>query len=187
MKKEALIAVGPEKLADIILSLYEKNKDLQKQLNIVFAGLGETPKKMISLIKKEISSIKRTKKFIDYYASDGFADQLERLRLLIANDLMSQSPEQAQALMLAFLDLHGSVLERVDDSNGKVSGEFVEACTNLGKMYGHSPIPEESLVEIILIRFMKDNYGIYGSFILCFKNALTKRACDFKTKIRGIP
>ena len=54
--EEQLITAGVDKLSKILLSLYTNNPNLQKQLDIIFAGLDENPKKLISAIKKEISS-----------------------------------------------------------------------------------------------------------------------------------
>ena len=37
--KEILSKVDPSKLIDILVSLYEQNKDLQKYLDIMFGGI----------------------------------------------------------------------------------------------------------------------------------------------------
>jgi len=142
MLKEKLISAGAEKLADILLSLHESNKDLQKQLNIIFAGLDADPKKIGSIIQKEISALKRSTKFIDYYEAEALSDRLNQLRLRIANDLNTKSPELGFELMLAFLDLHENTLNRADDSNGNVGGVFREACEDVGKISEnvHAPI-----------------------------------------------
>ena len=58
--KEKLMSVGKEKLVDILLSLYDGDSAIKKQLNIIFAGLEEDPKKITSIIEKEISSFKRS-------------------------------------------------------------------------------------------------------------------------------
>ena len=74
-----LIAAGAKRLSKILLSLYTNNPNLQKQLDIIFTGLDENPKKLITVIKKEITSLKRSTGFVDYYASDPLADRLQVL------------------------------------------------------------------------------------------------------------
>jgi len=54
ISKEKLEETGASKLSDTLLSLYENNPTLQKSLDIIFAGLDENPKKLISVIKKKI-------------------------------------------------------------------------------------------------------------------------------------
>ncbi|MHC0449612.1 MAG: DUF6880 family protein [Candidatus Lariskella arthropodorum] len=171
--RELLISTNHEKLVDILLSLHASNHDVQKQLDIIFAGLDEDPKKIVNMIKKEIASLRRSSKFVDYYESDSLADRLNDLRLRIINDLNDKSPKIAFEIMLDFLDLHKNTLERVDDSNGTVSGVFFTACDDLGSLAGHiNHLNNQEIVEIIFTRFMNNNYGIYDDIIHSFKGIL---------------
>lgn len=171
--RELLIATSHEKLVDILLSLHAGNNDIQKQLDIIFAGLDEDPKKIVNMIKKEISSLARSTRFIDYYESDSLADRLNELRLRIVNDLNAKSPKIAFEVMLNFLDLHKNTLERVDDSNGTVSDVFITACENLGSIAQDTDqLSNEKLVDIVFSRFTNNDYGIYDGIIRNFKNIL---------------
>ena len=178
MLKEKLISAGAEKLADILLSLHESNKDLQKQLNIIFAGLDDDPKKIGSIIQKEISALKRSTKFIDYYEAEALSDRLNQLRLRIANDLNAKSPALAFELMLAFLDLHENTLNRADDSNGNVGGVFREACEDLGKISENVHAPISTVVDLVFSRFTHNHFGIYDQLIWNFKNTLKNEGLD---------
>lgn len=104
--KELLMVADHEKLVDILLSLHANNHDMRPQLDIIFACLDEDPKKIVSMIKKEIASLKRESRFADYYESDSLADRLNELRLRIFNDLSDKSPQIAFEAVLDFLDLH---------------------------------------------------------------------------------
>jgi hypothetical protein len=182
--KEKLIAAGTEKLADILLSLYESNKDIKKQLNVIFAGLDEDPKKIISIIKKEISALKKSTKFVDYYESDNLAERINQLRINIANDLLLKSPNHARELMLEFFNLHKATLNRCDDSNGTISDVFRIACEDLGKICEQISAPDEELVNLVFTKFMNNEYGIYDKIISNFNNALKDSGLELlKAKI----
>jgi hypothetical protein len=171
--KDKLMTVGSEKLADILLSLYDSNNGIQKQLDIIFAGLEEDPKKITSMIRKEIAAYKRSTKFVDYYESGAFADRLDALRLLIVHDLSAKSPQIAFEVSLEFLDLHKKTLDRVDDSNGVVAGVFSSACEDLGKVaQSVVGLSVSEIVEIVFSRFMNNDYGIYDGLIHNFKEVL---------------
>lgn len=170
--KETLAKASPEKLVDMLASLYEQYQELQKPMDMMFAGLDEDPKKIVSLIKKEISSLKRSTRFVDYYESSALADRLNQLRLRIIDDVCSKSPKHAWELMLEFLDLHEKTFDRVDDSNGSIGDVFREACENLGAISKKVECPLHDIVQIILERFMKNDYGIYDDIILHFKTRL---------------
>lgn len=147
IEKEQLIAIGAEKLADILLSFCETNNDIKKQLNIIIAGTNEDSKKIIALIKKEISSLKRSTKFVDYFETSQLAERIDNLLSYITKDLMPKSPTQAVELMVNFLNLHESTLNHVDDSNGEVGGSFMLWCADLGKIYEEASISIEETVE----------------------------------------
>jgi hypothetical protein len=171
--RELLTATNHEKLVDILLSLHTSNHDIQKQLDIIFAGLDEDPKKIVSMINKEISSLKRSTKFVDYYESDSLAHRLDNLRLRISNDLTTKSAKIAFETMLDFLDLHKNTLARVDDSNGTVSGVFVTACEDLGNIAQQTDhLNDQEIVEIVFSRFMNNDYGIYDDIIHHLKGIL---------------
>ena len=185
--RELLIATNHEKLVDILLSLHENNHDVGKQLDIIFAGLDDDPKKIVSMIKKEITSLKRSSKFVDYYESDSLADRLNNLRLRIVNDFNAKSPKIAFEMMLDFLDMHKNTLERVDDSNGTVSGVFFTACDDLGSLARQVNLPNnQELVEIIFTRFINNDYSIYDSIIHSFKDVLKDQDFDLlKEKLKN--
>jgi hypothetical protein len=172
--EEQLIAAGVDKLSKILLSLYINNPNLQKQLDIIFAGLEEDPKKLVSAIKQEISSLKRSTGFVDYYGSDALADRLDQLRLRIIEDLTKKSSEDALKLMHDFLNLHAKTIERCDDSNGTVAGVFTDSCKGLGEIYTKVNKPVEEVVQVVFDIFMKDDYCICDDVIFNFKEALGK-------------
>jgi hypothetical protein len=145
---------------------------MQKQIDIILAGTTGDSKRIISMIKKEISALKKSTRFIDYYESNHFADCLDKLRLHIMNDLMSASPIHAAELMTNFINLHESILNRVDDSNGEISGIFVFSCSDLGKIYEHIPCKTEEVVDLVFSKFMTNEFGIQDNIIHDFKSAL---------------
>ncbi len=103
--KERLINIGAEKLADIVISIYENNKDMQKQIDIILAGAAGNSKKISSMIKKEVSVLEKLTRFIDC-----FVDSLDKLRLHITNDLMLASPIHAADLITNFINLQEFIL-----------------------------------------------------------------------------
>ena len=139
------------------------------------------------MIKKEITSLKRSSKFVDYYESDSLADRLNNLRLRIVNDFNAKSPKIAFEMMLDFLDMHKNTLERVDDSNGTVSGVFFTACDDLGSLARQVNLPNnQELVEIIFTRFINNDYSIYDSIIHSFKDVLKDQDFDLlKEKLKN--
>lgn len=177
--KKTLMAAEHEKVVDMVVSLYAANPTMQKQLDIRFAGLEEDPHKMARMIRKEFSLLKRSKKFIDYSESTSFAHQLDSLRARIVHDLNAKSPNLAFEVMLEFLNLHENVLNRVDDSNGSISGVFSMACDDLGTIAQlNTHLSSLEIVDLVFSLFMNNNYGMYDKVIPSFKNALGDKGMD---------
>lgn len=184
--KEQLIAAGAEKLADILITLSESSKEIQKQLEIIVAGLEDNPKKLVSMIKKEITSLKKSTRLVDYYEADDLADRLNQLRLRIVTDLKQKSIEQAIICLQDFLALHEQTFNRVDDSNGSVGDVFRESCENLGLLYTESPNKKNEVVDTVFHYHMNNDYGVYDGIIQHFKEALGDQGLkDLKEKIKG--
>ena len=186
INKEDLVKAGADNLSDILVSIYKNNPALQKQLDITFAGLNESPKKLISAIKKEISSLKRSKGFVDYYGSDSLARRLDQIRISIAKDFKKKSLEDAIKLMQDFLNLHSNTIERCDDSNGTVGEVFVQSCVDLGEMYSELSKDQEEVAQLVFDIFTKDDYGICGNAIIDFKDALRDKGLEYlKSKLKN--
>lgn len=66
ISKDSLLKLGADNLSDIIMDISNGDDEIKKQVHIKLASFDESPKKLVSLIKKDISSIKRSNKFYDY-------------------------------------------------------------------------------------------------------------------------
>lgn len=60
---------------------------------MILASLDEDPKKIVSMIKAEISSLKKSSRFIDYYESGDFATKIDQLRMHITRDNLNRDFE----------------------------------------------------------------------------------------------
>lgn len=163
--EEKLVSFGAEKLAHMLFSLYESQKGIRKSLDMMIAAMDEKPKKIVFMIQKEISALKRSSRFIDYDEVGDFAQRLNALRMSIVGDLIEKSPGDALSCLLEFLDLQDKTFERCDDSNGSIGGVFVQACRDLGKIYEKTDVSPEDVANMIFTRFMNNGYGVYDEMI----------------------
>ena len=80
-------------------------------------------KLIIAKINRKISGLKRGSKFMDYYEVDRFASNLYEIREDILR-VSKVNPNVAFDLMINFLKTGNNSIQRCDDSNGAVSGEY---------------------------------------------------------------
>lgn len=170
--KEQLIAMGPEKLADLLIEFSTSNKVIKKQLNTVIAGQNADPKKLLSIINRELNTLKKAKGMIFYDGVKVFAERLDQLRVSIAKELASKSAQTAAQAMGAFLDLSKHTLERADDSYGYAGDVFSNAAKDWGHLYAQTNPITEVCVDDVFDRFVNDDYGLFSHIIFDFKEAL---------------
>lgn len=181
--QELLNLTDHEKLVEILITLHESSDEFQKQLDIVFAGLESSPKKIISMIKKEISSLKRSSRFLEMHEAQILSERLNNLRLRIANDLKARDADVAFKMMLDFLDLHEKTLERLYDKDNIIRNIFILACEDLGKIAEHVKNTNlQEMIEIIFTRFMRDLYYVHDNIIYNFKNILQDHGLELLKK-----
>lgn len=170
--KEQLVAMGPEKLADLLIEFSASHKVIKKQLNTVIAGQNQDPKKLLSIINRELNTLKKAKGMIFYDGVKAFAERLDQLRISIVKELANKSAEAAVQAMGAFLDLSKHTLERADDSYGYVGDVFSNAAKDWGNLYARTNPTTEVCVDDVFGRFVNDDYGLFSHIILDFKEAL---------------
>lgn len=174
LEKDKLISFGADKLADIILDVYEADYKTQKKIDKAIVALDDNPKKFFSIIRKEISSLRISKKYIDYHQSDDMVERLDSLRKQISEKAINKSLEYSYEFMLNFLDIHESVFNRTDDSNGSVGEVFRAACKDLAKICQLLNLPQQDVVKLVLSKITANNYGVYDKLIENFRSVLNE-------------
>lgn len=174
LEKDKLISFGVDKLADIILDVYEADHKIKKKIDKAIVALDENPKKFFSIIRKEISSLRVSNKYIDYHQSDDMAERLDSLRKQISEKAVNKSPQNSYEFILSFLDIHESIFNRTDDSNGSVGEVFRAACKDLAKICQLLNLPQQDVVKLVLDKISANDYGVYDNIIENFRSVLNE-------------
>ncbi|MBA3577093.1 MAG: hypothetical protein H0W39_05715, partial [Sphingomonas sp.] len=120
-KAETLVALGAERLADLILTQTKVDPVFGRTVRLALAANGE-PSALAHEIDKRLKTIRRSTSFLDWDKVRPLARELDQLRQSIMGPLAEQSPRLAIEQMRLFLTLAESVYERSDDSSGSLGG-----------------------------------------------------------------
>ncbi|MGM0610442.1 MAG: tetratricopeptide repeat protein [Thermodesulfobacteriota bacterium] len=169
-RKQKLIDLGPDALADALLNLAvhsDEAEDLIEQLIAI-------PKANVQRFKKKLSSLKRRKRFIGWRESAGFSRELE----LLLQDLKSgvNDPLTGIELVAAFYEADNTIFEMCDDSSGYIGDVFRYDAKELFVDYAKRCNDKEKISDIILKVNQKDNYGIRDTLIDCAGECLPEDA-----------
>lgn len=101
--------------------------------------------------------------------------ELDGLRTAIVETLGPQESRLAFELLLKLIDLHLPILERVDDSSGRVGNVFRTACDDLGPLAQRASIEPDALAATVFQKVTSNSYGIYDGLIISLDAALGRQ------------
>ncbi len=137
------------------------------------------------MLRKHIAKLKRSRRFVDYGESGDFADNLALIREGIVK-LSETNPQLAFELMIEFIKTSKQSLERCDDSNGDVSGEYIQACTDLSIIALSAKIMIDEAVSVVFSLIEYDEFCVCDDIISDFKDVLQEKGLSIlKDKVIG--
>lgn len=163
LTNETLLALGPVKLAGLVLDEAETNAAFRKIVTAALAGL-KGPDAVASIIDRRLASLEKARGFIDWQKRRAFGADLKATLATIADELGRVNPAAAAERLLRFLACAEEVLGRVDDSSGQVHGVFEDAASALAALARAMPEDEQkALIEAIVRRLTRDGHGLIAA------------------------
>ncbi len=174
---------------DFILGLYEHYPDLHAQIETLI--LRNDPPAFAKAINKRIQSVKRGRKFIDYYASYEFSRNLETITQDIETGLLESSPKLAFDLIDKFLATTEKVLNRCDDSNGDISGVYHNATLLWLTAASRWTDSKENWLERVYQLYQQNDYGVLdlllpNSHLLLSNEQLKQLAWRYESELKQV-
>ncbi len=160
-RKQKLIDLGAETLADSLMELAVRFDEADDLIERLIA----TPKGNVLRFKKKLSCLRKSRRFVDWRGSAGFARELE----MLLQDLKAgmNDPLIGVELVAAFYEADNVIFEMCDDSSGNIGDVFRYDAKELFVDYASRCKDKEKIADIILKVNQKDNYGIRDTLIDC--------------------
>ncbi len=166
-----LEALGPERLAGLLVEISQGNAAVKRRLRLELAG-AESPAELSKEIRKRLAAITRSRSFVEWQNRKALVDDLEAQRRAIVDQVAKRSPNQALDLMWQFLDLAASVFERTDDSSGTIGGVFRAAVCDLGNIAQSARPDPKLLADQVFRALLRNDYGQVDGLIQVLQPAL---------------
>jgi hypothetical protein len=168
---ETLEQLGASRLAEILMAQAKGDPALARLLRLALAGTDRD--RLATEVEKRLRTIHRSKGFIEWDKVKPLARELDSLREIIAGPLAAENPRAAVAQMGLLLDLGEGVLERSDDSSGRLGEVFREAGAELGRLWALLPIRDPvALAAELLALLDADGYGLTDRLLTAASPAL---------------
>lgn len=160
-RKQKLIDLGADAIADALLDLAVHSDKADDLIERLIA----TPKENVQRFKKKLSSLKHSRRFVDWRGAAGFARELEMLLQDVKAGV--DDPLAGIELVAAFYEADNIIFEMCDDSSGNIGDVFRYDAKELFVDYATRCADKGKIADIILKVNQKDNYGIRDTLIDC--------------------
>ncbi len=160
-RKQKLIDLGAEALAEALLDLAVHSDAADDRIEQLIA----TPKENVQRFKKKLSSLKRSRRFVNWRGAAGFSRELEMLLRDVKAGV--SDPLTGIELVAAFYEADNTIFEMCDDSSGTIGDVFRYDAKELFIDYASRCADKDKVADIILKVNQEDNYGIRDTLIDC--------------------
>ena len=158
-RKQLLMDLGAETLADTLLELAGHNKQVNDKIN----SLTSAEIVNIKRYRQKLAGLRKSNRYISLELSSSFADQLERMLL----DLQTwvTDPSTGLDLVAEFIETDDVVFEICDDSDGTVGQVYLSTARNLFFQYASLCQDKEKVATLFIRLATKDDYGARSSLM----------------------
>ncbi len=171
---EALTKLGARKLAELLIAEAAGNRRLKQALNLATATK-DGPAALGAILRRRLVTLAKSRSMLPYDRGRELIAELDGLRATIIETIVAEDPTLAFELLCEFLELHPSILERVDDSSGRVGSVFRIACDDLGPIAQQAGIEPEALAATVFEKVTNNSYGIYDGLVVSLAAALGQK------------
>ena len=171
---ESLSKLGRRKLAELLIAEAAGNHQLTQTLNLTISA-EEGPAALAASLGTRLAMLAKSRSMLSCAEGRELITELDGLRTTIVETLGPQESRLAFELLLKLIDLHPSILERVDDSSGRVGNVFRTACDDLGPLAQRASIEPDALAATVFQRVTSNSYGIYDGLIISLDAALGRQ------------
>lgn len=159
IRKQKLMDLGLETLADTLLELAGHSTQVNDKINTLIAP----EKENIRRYRQKLAGLRNSTKYIGLEMTSYFADQLERL--LADLEAWITDPCVGLDLITEFIETDEAVFEMCDDSDGTVGEVYLSTARNLFIQYASSCQDTEKVATLFLRLATKDDYGARTSLM----------------------
>jgi hypothetical protein len=170
-------ALGAERLAGLLIEISSSSAAAKRRLRLELAG-AESPGEVAREVRKRLTTIARSRSFVDRQNRRALVDDLETQRRAIIEQVAKADPVEALDLLWRFLALGNSIFERCDDSSGTVIGIFHHACEYLGEIAKAAKTDRKQLADHAFQALNENDYGQYDRLITVLAPALGREGLD---------
>lgn len=181
---EQLQKLSSKNQVDIIVNLMEQSNKNEKIVKTALAS--HDPKKLATLLTKEVNTLKKTASSYDYNEGDEVSDIIYSIIKKVDKHLVEQKPELAIDVLKKLIAIDKKLFDHIDDSYGYLSTAYYSLYEVLDSSFSFSNESPEEIAKYIIETFLDDSYGNRSDLLRQLKLSLQgKKALALETLIKN--
>jgi hypothetical protein len=164
-----LETLGAVRLAELLIEISTGSAVAKRRLRLELAG-AQSPKEAGREVAKRLTSISRTRSFVNWENRKPLVTDLESQLRAIKEQIAHDDPAEGLALLWRFMQVATPLFERCDDSS--VIGVFQDACALLGEIALAAKTPPTALTDAAFEALCDNGYCQYDGLIAILTPAL---------------
>ncbi len=164
LNKDNLKALGPERLADLLLEVSAGSAEIKRRLRLELShNLG--PLELARDVRKRLVSLRKSTSFVGWRRRKSLIKDLRTQLDMITEKIAPEEPTEAFDLLWQFIGLAPSVYERVDDSRGDVGDVFRGALVRFEDIGPRAVLDPTALASRVWDALRDNGYGEFDGII----------------------
>jgi len=159
-----LEALGAQRLAELLIEISSGDAAAKRRLRLELAGAA-SPAEVAKEVRKRLTTINRSRSFIDWPSVRSVANDLETQRRAIVDKVAKNDPREALDLLWRLMALATSIFERSDDGSGTIIDVFHDACADIGEVAVLAKVDPADLADRVYEALVANDYGQYDGLI----------------------
>ena len=183
---ENLIALGAEKLAQLVLDETRTNAPFRKKVNAALAG-AKGAEAVAALIDRRLAALEKARSMVAWEKEKEFAADLAATVDTIVKELAAADAALAIERLLRFIDTHAMVFERIDDSGGRIQDVYWRAAQAAPELAAKLPKEQRAgLVKPLTKSLNVDTHGLGADIAMTIAALLPATAlAAFDQSLKG--
>jgi len=166
-----LEVLGTARLAELLVEISAGNAAAKRRLRLELAA-AQSPGDVAKEVRKRLTTIGRSRSFVDWQGVRSLADDLDTQRQAIVDTVAKTDPQEALDLLWRLMTLASPVFDRCDDSSGRIISGFHRACRGLGEVASKAKPDPTSLANRAYEALVENGYGQFDQLIQVLAPAL---------------
>jgi hypothetical protein len=159
-----LEVLGAAHLAELLVEISAGNAAAKRRLRLELAA-AKSPGDVAKEVRKRLTTIARSRSFIDWQGVRSLAGDLDLQRSAIVETVAKTDATEALDLLWRLMALAPTVFDRCDDSSGAVIGVFRQACRDLGGIASSASADPTILADRAYEALLVNDYGQFDELI----------------------